>query len=318
MPMITEVFAQSLAQLYVWTGDLGVALIIMTLFLRLVMLPLTIPSIRAQKKIQQLQPELKKLKAHHGSDRQAYQTAQLELYRKYNINPLSGCLPMILQLVVMFFIYQALNYFFTQTTVNGITLDTSFLWFNLNLPDQYHVLPFIIGLTQFIFSIMILPATEVRDVIPNQAKDKSTQDANKKEEDVAEMAASMQQQTAFMMPAIMVWIGWSYPSGLGVYLIVTTVFSIIQQWILSGPGGLRTYTLRALNWVRKMTGQPIEPEVVSSSELLGSVSSTQTSATTTDLAAALSGAQPKSSSLKNSSKSSKNKKAKKGKHKRRR
>src|SRR5689334_7590496 len=103
MPSLTGLFAEGLGQLYLLTGNLGLALIVMTLVIRLVLLPLTLPSIRAQKKIQELQPELKKLKTKHGADKQAYQMEQLELYRKYNVNPLAGCIPQILQLGVLIF-----------------------------------------------------------------------------------------------------------------------------------------------------------------------------------------------------------------------
>lgn len=116
---------------------------------------------------------------------------------------------------------------------------------NLEQPDTTFILPVVAGVTQFLLSLMIIPGGEVRDIVPNDSKSKKVQKENEKEEDMAEMAASMQKQMIFIMPFMTVVIATQFPSGLAVYWVATTLFSIGQQLAISGPGGLVTYYQRA-------------------------------------------------------------------------
>ncbi len=243
-------FIGILTQLYTLTGNLGLAIIAFTLLVRFLLLPLTLPSLKAQKKIMALQPELKKLKTKHGDNKEALQKAQMELYKQYNVNPLAGCLPQLVQLGLLIVLYQALIRFLGQGVINGVAVQTHFAWLNLAQPDHWYIMPILAAVTQLILSLMIAPATEVRDVVPNQSKNAKVQAANKKEEDMADMAATMQQQMIFIMPVMIGISALRFPSGLALYWVVTTVFSIVQQWALSGPGGLVSYAQRALALVK--------------------------------------------------------------------
>jgi YidC/Oxa1 family membrane protein insertase len=218
------------------------------------MLPITWQQQKTTKQMQQLQPELKQLKAKHGHDKQALQKAQMELYQKYNMNPLAGCLPFIAQIAIFLVLYQLLVKLIGQTEIGGVQIDPVFLGINLAHPDPTFILPILSGVTQLILSMMILPATETPNIIPDKSSKKVLQEANKKEEDVADMAATMQKQMVFLMPAMTVYIAWKFPSGLALYWVVTTVFSILQQWVMTGPGGLKTYTQRAYTWISTKGG----------------------------------------------------------------
>jgi YidC/Oxa1 family membrane protein insertase len=245
MQFFTDAFFEILLFLYQFTGSLGLAIIVMTLLIRAALVPLTLPSLKARKKMADIQPEVNKLKKKHGKDKKSLQKAQLELYQKYNVNPLSGCIPQLVQLAVLIFLYRALISFLGQDVINGNGIDSIFLWLDLTQPDSKYILPVVAGVTQFILSLMISPGGEVRDIVPNKAKSKKIQKENKKEEDMAGMAASMQQQMLYMMPIMTVFIAAKFPSGLAVYWVMTTVFSIGQQYFISGLGGLRTYLVRA-------------------------------------------------------------------------
>jgi len=94
---------------------------------------------------------------------------------------------------------------------------------------------------------MISPGAEVRDIVPNKSKLKKVQEANKKEENTAEMAATMQQQMLFIMPIMMGVIAASFPSGLALYWVISTVTSIIQQYYVSGWGGIQIYYQRLVS-----------------------------------------------------------------------
>ncbi len=123
-------------------------------------------------------------------------------------------------------------------------------WIDLRNPDPYYVVAFLAGVSQLFFSFMIAPGAEKEDLISNSSKKKQVQEENKKEEDMAEMAASMQQQMLFIMPVMTGVLATQFPAGLGLYWIVSTVFSIVQQYYVSGWGGLVVYTTRVISWLK--------------------------------------------------------------------
>lgn len=249
MEFISHSLLEVILFLYQATGDLGIALITFTILVRTILFPLTYSSLKITHKMRELQPELKQLQKKHGKDKKALQAAQLELYQRYNVNPLAGCLPQILQIAVLIFLYQVLIKFLGQPEVNGITIDPHFFGLNLSGKDPSYILPVLAGVTQLILSLMIAPGAEQPDVTPNDAKSKKLKKENEKEENFAEMAASMQQQMLFIMPIMTGFIALNFPAGLSLYWVVTTIFSIGQQWYISGLGGLVSYTQRAVQFV---------------------------------------------------------------------
>ncbi|HKY74010.1 MAG TPA: YidC/Oxa1 family membrane protein insertase [Patescibacteria group bacterium] len=251
MNFLTAPLLQFLLFLYKMIGDFGGAIIIFTLILRFVLAPLSVPAIKSQKKMQKLKPELDKLKKLHGTDKTKLQQEQLKLYQLHKINPAAGCLPYILQFVVLIALYQVLNDFLHTKEVGGTAINTMFLGLDLSKPDRTFILPILSGVSQLALSLMVLPGAESHDLIPDNAKTKKLQVANKKEEDTQEMAESMQKQMVFMMPVVTGIAALNFPAGLAMYWVVSTLFSIVQQWILSGPGGLFLYTRNALQAVRR-------------------------------------------------------------------
>jgi len=243
MPDIAGFFTIILIEIYKITGSLGLSIIGLTVIFKGIMVPITLPSLKSQQKMKELQPEINALKKKH-SDKKILQQEQLNLYKKYNINPLAGCLPQIFQLIVLIFLYHALTVFFKNPSAYGLVINTKFLWLDLTLPDSKFILPVLAMVTQFILSLMLAPGAEVKDTVPNNSKLKKIQKENKKEEDTAEMAASMQKQMLFIMPVMTGFIALSFPSGLALYWVASTVFGIIQQYFISGPGGLTLYIER--------------------------------------------------------------------------
>ncbi len=238
MSFFTNFFTSILLFLDSIFGNLGLTLIVFTILIRLILLPLTLPSIKSSKKMQELQPELKKLKEKYGKDQRGLALAQAQLYKSYNINPLAGCLPQLLQFFILIVLYQSIIKLFNNP---DSTANLTFLWTNLGQRDPIYVLPILAGLTQFLLSLMLSPATHTRDLVSNESKLKNVQEANKKEEDIAEMAATMQQQMIFMMPVMTTVIALTLPSGLALYWIIGTVFTIVTQYFVSGWGGLAIY-----------------------------------------------------------------------------
>ena len=234
---------QLLIFLYGLTGNnLGFAIILLTLIIRAVLVPVTIPSLKSAKKLQELKPHLDRLKEKH-KDKQKLQLAQLELYKQHGINPASGCLPQIAQLLVLIALYQVFIEFINAPGLNGRALNLNFFWLNLGKPDPYYILPALAGLSQLVFSLMMTSGLESHLKAPKDKKEKQ------KEENSMEMAQSLSQQMLLIMPAMTVLISLKFPSGLALYWVITTVFSLVQQYLVSGPGGLKPTLARVMSFL---------------------------------------------------------------------
>ena len=185
------------------------------------------PSLKTAKKMQDLKPHLDKLKEKHGSDKQKLAQAQMDLYKEHGVNPMAGCLPQILQIVVLIAMYNVFMNFINNGKIDGQAINMGFLWLDLAKKDPYYILPVVAGLSQLMLSLMMSPVTNTSAVAKVEDK--------KKEQDATE---SMQKQMLFMMPLMTVVISLNFPSGLALYWVATTVFSIAQQYKVSKWGGL--------------------------------------------------------------------------------
>lgn len=193
--------------LYGLVSNYGVAIIILTILVRIVFFPLSITSYRSMKKMQIIQPEMKELQKKYAKDREKLSRETWELYRRHKVNPLGGCLPMLIQIPVFIALYQAL--------MNAIELRHApfMLWMNdLSAPDllisiplfghsfPLRVLPILMGLTMYI------------------------------QQKMTPMAGDPQQVKIMMwMPAVLTVMLYGLPSGLTLYWTVSNLLSIIQQ-----------------------------------------------------------------------------------------
>lgn len=236
--MYNTLVYQPILNLLLWlngiTGSLGLAIILLTLVVRGVLIPFTLPQLKSAKKMALLKPELDALKKKHGHDAKLFQQKQMEFYKTHNVNPAAGCLPFIAQFIVLIALYQVFMHTLAGSGVGDI--NTSFLLWNLKDKDTTYILPVLAGLLQFVMSLTILPAVENEpEKRPGTKEDK---------QDVADMATTMQQQMVFMMPIMTVIFSIQFPSGLALYWVITTAFSLVQQVMVSGPGALLTYAYK--------------------------------------------------------------------------
>jgi YidC/Oxa1 family membrane protein insertase len=149
---------------------------------------------------------------------------------------------------VLIVFYQAIMKLMALTAVDGVAINSWFSIWNLVEKDKSYILPVVAGLTQFMLSLMISKGAQVRDIISNkQSASKEIKEANKQEENTAQMAASMQKQMMLMMPIMTVIIGLSLPAGVILYWIVGTIFSIFQQAAISGWGNLAFWKKNTAN-----------------------------------------------------------------------
>ncbi len=229
--LIYQPILQTLLWLYNVTGqNLGLAIIGLTLLVRTILIPFTLPSLKSAKKMAALKPELDALKKKYGSEPKVFQAKQLEFYKTHQVNPASGCLPMIAQFIVLIALYKV---FMSSLNGDSAIANTQFWLWNLKDKDTTYILPILAGLSQLFTSLAILPAVE------NKPEKRPEVKASK--EDVADMATTMQSQMVFMMPIMTVIFSLQFPSGLALYWVITTVFSLVQQLLVSGPGSIPLY-----------------------------------------------------------------------------
>ncbi|MFH2085224.1 MAG: YidC/Oxa1 family membrane protein insertase [bacterium] len=233
--LIYQPILNSLLWLYQVTGqNLGFAIIFLTLIIRGILIPFTLPQLKSAKKMAQLKPELDALKKKYGHDNKLFQQKQVEFYKTHGVNPAAGCLPFIAQFIVLIALYQV---FMHTLGGNGMgEINTSFFLWDLKVKDTTFILPVLAGILQLVTSLAILPAVE------NEPEKRQGSVEDKK--DVADMATSLQQQMVFMMPIMTVIFSLQFPSGLALYWVVTTAFSLVQQLIVSGPGAILTYAYK--------------------------------------------------------------------------
>lgn len=207
-----EVFANGLQLLYNLTGNLGWAIIIFTVITRLLLLPLTLKSLRSQKKLQALQPRMRELQRKYGKDREKMAQETMKLYKEEGVNPAGGCLPILIQLPIFFAVYGAVI-----KLVDNKEIVNSFLWIdNLGAADPLFILPVLSIVLQFVVQLMATP--RVQD--PQQRA----------------MTRAM-----LFMPLFFGYFAFTFPSGAVLYWVMGTVIAIIQQYFTTGWGLLANY-----------------------------------------------------------------------------
>lgn len=208
-----NVIEWALRQLYDFTGNFGLAIIIFTILLKTVMVPLTVKSIKSTMATQELQPKIKELQKKFGKDRAKLQQETMKLYQEYDINPLAGCLPMLLQFPIFLGLYLGIRHL--SNNVGG------FLWLDdLSQPDPYKILPIAAGVFQFIQTKMMRPHNAPKVTDPQQ---------------------QMMQSMMSFMPLMVVVFGWRFASGPVIYWVTQSVYSVVQQWFITGWGSLKDW-----------------------------------------------------------------------------
>jgi YidC/Oxa1 family membrane protein insertase len=195
---IAKILVAFLLKVHSIVPNWGVAIIVLTITARTLLFPLTLPSIKSMIKMRELKPEMDALNVKFKDDPQAKGLAQMELWRKHNVNPLKGCLPQLASMPVWFALYTTL-----QTAVELFNIP--FLWFpDLSEKDPLYILPFVIGGTSFVQQKMM----------PLQGD------------------PAQQKMMLYFMPAMFVVMMLFLPSGLGVYMFTNGLLGIIQQQLV--------------------------------------------------------------------------------------
>ncbi|MBU2472619.1 YidC/Oxa1 family membrane protein insertase [Patescibacteria group bacterium] len=225
--IFNEVLYRPLFNILIWLydtiafNDLGIAIIILTVLIRFLLYPLSKKSIKSQKAMSILQPKIKEIQKKYKKKEEQAQ-AMMDLYKKHKVNPMTGCLPILIQFPILIALYRV---FFTGLNPEQLNLlysfisrpDTiNFIFLGLvDLSQRSIVLGLLAGFLQFIQSKMIMPKTSA---------------LKNKKSDGIDFSNIMTQQMTYFMPLITVFIALSLPAALPLYWIVITLFGIIQHY----------------------------------------------------------------------------------------
>jgi YidC/Oxa1 family membrane protein insertase len=213
------------------TGNYGVAIILLTVLVKLILLPLTIKQTRSMIAMQKIQPEIKKLQEKYKDDKEKLSQEMMKFYKENKVNPLGGCLPLILQMPVFFALFTVLRkYLLTPPTIilgNTLAAMTAIPGF-AGLPGAYAGLPDV-KQAGFLWINNLADSTRIADptfilIILLAA---TTWYSQKQV-----MTDPRQKNMMIIMPLITAFIGWSLPAGVVLYWLTTNILQIIQQFAL--------------------------------------------------------------------------------------
>ncbi|MDZ7838641.1 MAG: YidC/Oxa1 family membrane protein insertase [Actinomycetota bacterium] len=126
----------------------GVVIILLTIIVRIVLTPLTLSQTKSMAKMQKMQPKLKEIQKAYKGDKQKISGKTMEFYKQNNVNPLAGCLPLLLQMPIFFALFRTLRE--PTERVTDIVGSFEFLWMDLNLPDPYFIMVILMVVTMFL------------------------------------------------------------------------------------------------------------------------------------------------------------------------
>lgn len=223
--------------------DFGLSIIVLTVLFRLLLWPLATQSIKSQKTLQAIQPELNALKEKYKDDKVKQSQAMMDLYKAKNINPAAGCLPVLIQLPILFALFYTFRDGLGATEIVAKSLysfvhlseNVNFIFlgfFNLaekgitfvyNQDGSFKTVSIVAGGVFLAVIAGVLQFWQTKMITPPKA-------ANKPEKSTADDFSSMMNtQMLYVMPVITIFVASSFPAGLALYWITSTGFSIVQQ-----------------------------------------------------------------------------------------
>lgn len=209
------------------------AVALLTLLVRLALTPLTLNQQKNMRKQQKLQPKLQELQEKYKNDRERLAQEQMKLYSQYSFNPVSGCLPLLIQLPLLFGLYRAIIRALAATPLGLLELpahiyrwlpaalsvsalpplNSQFLWLDLALPDPYYILPVLVVATSW-FQQKLLMSSSTRTTTSSDSP-----------------AQAATQSMQITMPLMMGFISLNYAAGLSVYFIISNLVGILQYYL---------------------------------------------------------------------------------------
>lgn len=237
---------------------MGLAIIGFSVFLRYALNPLTKPYMESMKKMKDIAPSLDKLKKKYKDDKVKLTKAQADLYKSKGINPGAGCLPYLLQIVVLIAFFNMFNktlssenptVAFNSLLYNplrfpdGEIINTGFLGMDMTKPAVFQIpgidfnipgpLLILSALAQFVSAKIMAPYEKVQEKIAKKTPEASD-----------DFQVGMQKSMIYMFPLMTLFIGLRFPSGLALYWLVFSVFQAYQQYRSQGWGGMTPWIIK--------------------------------------------------------------------------
>jgi YidC/Oxa1 family membrane protein insertase len=182
---------------HLW-GQYGLSILVVTLIIRSLILPLTMKQYRSSKRMQELQPEIRKLKEKYKSDAKKQQEETMKLFQQQGVNPLAGCFPLLIQMPVLIALYNAIMR-------NQMISEHTFLWMQLGSPDPYYILPLFAAATTFL-----------------QQKVMSAQ------------ISPQMKNLMYIFPVLIFVMAMNFASALPLYWVYSNAFTIVQSYFIYG------------------------------------------------------------------------------------
>lgn len=212
-------------------GDFGVAIVIVTILLKAAMIPLSKKQIESQKKMQDIQPELKKIQEKYKDDKEKQTKEVMNFYKNNKVNPFSGCFPIIIQIIFLIAIFRVI----TNISAANLVIDGNDLYSFVKNPGEVNKI--FLGIVDLLkpsvpiaalaaaaqfWQTKMMMAKKKAEGVSNSDK----KNADNKEPDFGEI---MSKQMLILGPLLTLFFGFKFPAGLAIYWLVSTLFSVSQQ-----------------------------------------------------------------------------------------
>lgn len=207
--------------------DLGIAIILLTIIIKLILYPLARKSIESQKAMQELQPKLAELKKKYANDKEKMSREMMELYKNNKVNPFSSCLPLLIQMPFLFAVFRV---FRDELSNNSLDLIYPFI----HNPGQIETVGFHflqLGNSGNIYLAILVGAAQFWQGKMMISKRPEVHTKGSQDED---MTAIMNKQMTYMMPLMIAFFSYSFPAGLALYWLVNTLLTGFQQLVVFG------------------------------------------------------------------------------------
>lgn len=257
--LLTQPLANGLALFYKLLGqNMGVAIIAFSLMLRIILNPLTKPYMESMKKMREYSKDLDKLKKKHKGDRSKQMQAQSDFYKEKGINPSAGCLPYLLQIVILIALFNVFN----RVLVNGdiatkfnellyeplkfaanTSLNTRFLYLDVTKPDVFNIPGFPLPIPgPILIAAAIIQLVSSKISTPYLKAEEKIAKKTKGEADDFQVA--MQSSMVYTFPFLTILFGIRFPAGLALYWVLFSLFQLWQQYTSFGWGGATPWLTR--------------------------------------------------------------------------
>lgn len=183
-----------------FNGEYGLSVLVMVLIVRTLILPLTLKQVRSSKAMQAIQPEVQKIREKYKDNPEKMQMETMKLFQENKVNPMAGCLPLIVQMPIFIALYHSIYY-------NGLLREHEFLWMQLGQPDKLFILPLLAAATTYLQTKMMMKMNPSPQM-------------------------GMMQFMLFVYPILIFVMSFQFPAALPLYWFYSNLYTIVQNYFL--------------------------------------------------------------------------------------